>query len=176
MKTVLYVGASLDGFIARKDGDIDWLSPFESKEVFASFNEFMRTIDAILIGRKTYERVLPFPTWPYTKKVFVLSTSVTQPPAKLKGKVTFLSMKPAEVLDYLSKAGFSKIYVDGGQVIRSFLKDDLIDEMIITRVPVLIGSGISLFGTLDKDLSFEHKNTDIYSNGLVKSRYERKRK
>ena len=175
MKTTVYVGTSLDGFIARKDGDIDWLVKYQDKEVHESYNEFISRIDAMVIGRSTYEKVLSFPEWPYEKKVFVLSTSLKQIPGTLNEKATLVDMKPAALLNYLSDKGFSNIYVDGGKVIQSFLKEELIDELIITKVPELIGTGIPLFGYLDNDLRFEHIKTSIYSDGLVKSQYERKR-
>ena len=176
MKIKVYIGTSLDGFIARKDGDIDWLIKFENQEVNDSYGEFISKIDVIVIGRGTFEKVLTFPTWPYEKKVFVLSTGIKQIPDILRGKVTVLSMKPGELLNYLSNEGFSNIYIDGGKVIQDFLKEDYVDELIVTQVPVLIGSGIPLFGYLDNDLQFKHIRTNIYSNGLVKSHYERKRK
>ena len=175
MKTTVYVGTSLDGFIARKDGNIDWLVKYQNKEVHDSYNEFINRIDAMVIGRGTYEKVLSFPEWPYEKKVFVLSTSLKQIPGTLNEKATLVAMKPAELLNYLSDKGFSNIYIDGGKVIQSFLREDLVDELIITKVPELIGTGIPLFGYLDNDLRFEHIKTNIYSDGLVKSQYERKR-
>jgi dihydrofolate reductase len=173
MKTTAYIGTSLDGYIARKEGDIDWLTQFENPEISQSYVEFASTIDAMVIGRGTYEKVLTFPSWPYEKKVFVLSNSIKQIPENLRERVIVISMKPKEVLDYLSNEGFTTIYVDGGKVIQSFLKENLIDELIITRVPLLIGSGIPLFGQLDHDLQFKHVQTEVYSNGLVKSRYIR---
>jgi dihydrofolate reductase len=175
MKTSVYVGTSLDGFIARKDGDIDWLVKFQNNEVSKSYEEFISRIDTIVIGRGTYETVVNFPSWPYEKKVFVLSTSIKQIPDSLKGKASILSMKPKELLNFLSHEGFSNIYVDGGKVIQDFLKEDCIDELIVTKLPVLIGNGIPLFGDLNNDLQFKHVRTDIYSNGLVKSHYERKK-
>ncbi|HEX3167874.1 MAG TPA: dihydrofolate reductase family protein [Chitinophagaceae bacterium] len=175
MKTTVYVGTSLDGFIARKDGDIDWLVKYQNKEVHDSYNEFINRIDAMVIGRGTFEKVLSFPEWPYEKKVFVLSTSLKQIPGTLNEKATLVAMKPAELLNYLSDKGFSNIYIDGGKVIQSFLREDLVDELIITKVPELIGTGIPLFGYLDNDLRFEHIKTNIYSDGLVKSQYKRKR-
>src|SRR6478736_9169334 len=156
MKTTVYVGTSLDGFIARKDGDIDWLVKYQNKEVHESYNEFISTIDAMVIGRGTFEKVLSFPEWPYEKKVFVLSTSLKQIPGILNEKAILIDMKPAELMNYLSDKGFSNIYIDGGKVIQSFLREDLIDELIITKVPELIGTGIPLFGYLDNDLRFEH--------------------
>jgi len=175
MKATVYIGTSLDGFIAREDGDIDWLVKFESEEVHHSYKELMSRIDAIVIGRGTFEKVLTFPSWPYEKKVFVLSTTLKQVPDAIRQKVTILSMNPIQVLAYLSGEGFANLYIDGGKVIQNFLREDCIDEMIITTVPVLIGTGIPLFGYLNTDLSFKHIRTSVYSNGLVKSQYERKK-
>jgi dihydrofolate reductase len=175
MKTIVYIGTSLDGYIARKNGSIDWLVPFE-KPVRADYEDFIKSIDAIVMGSGTFEKVLTFPSWPYKKKVFVLSTRLKRTPRKLEGKVIILSMKPKSLLKYLSKEGLSNIYVDGGKVIQGFLRDDCIDEMIITRVPMLIGNGIPLFGDLDRDLRFKHVRTKVFPNGLVMSHYKRNRK
>lgn len=173
MKTTAYIGTSLDGFIARKNGEIDWLIQFDSEEINQSYTEFSSGIDAIVMGRSTFEKVLTFPSWFYQQKVFVLSSQIKQVPDDLKEKVTILSMQPKEVLDYLSGEGYSNIYVDGGKVIQSFLKENLLDDLIITRVPVLIGNGIPLFGELNQDIAFKHIKTDLFSNGLVKSHYKR---
>ena len=174
MRSIVFIGTSLDGFIARKDGDIDWLVQYANKEAVQAYEKFMNRIDAIVIGRGTFEKVLSFPSWPYEKKVFVLSTSIKEGPNGLNEKVALLSMKPAALLDYLSGKGFSNIYVDGGKVIQDFLKEDLIDELIISKVPVLLGKGIPLFGSLDADLQYEHKKTTVASNGLVRSYYHKK--
>ena len=171
--TIVYIGTSLDGFIARKDGSIDWLVPFASDEAIQAYEAFINRIDAIVIGRGTFEKVLGFPSWPYEKKVFLLSTSIQQVPENLNDKVTVLSMMPGELLNYLSVKGFSNIYVDGGKVIQGFLKEDLIDELIISQAPILIGSGIPLFSQLDADLQFKHIRTETQSNGIVRSYYER---
>lgn len=176
MRTIAYLGTSLDGFIARKDGDIDWLTQFANDEAIHAYKEFINRIDAIVIGRGTFEKVLTFSSWPYEKNVFVLSNSIKQLPDTLKDKVILLSMKPEELLRYLSSLGFSTIYVDGGRVIQDFLKKDLIDEMIIAKAPILIGSGIPLFNHIDTDLQFKHVRTAVQSNGLVRSYYERERK
>jgi hypothetical protein len=100
MNTKVYIGTSLDGFIARKDGDFDWLSDFANDEAIQAYGEFIYTVDAILIGRGTFEKVLTFSSWPYTKKVFVLSNSIKEAPDAVKGKVTFVSMKPKDLLTY----------------------------------------------------------------------------
>jgi len=175
MRTFVYVGTSLDGFIAREDGNIDWLVKFESEEVNDSFREFITGIDVIVIGRGTFEKVISFPTWPYDKKVYVLSSTIKKVPDIAKEKVSILSMPPKALLNYLANEGFSNIYVDGGKVIQSFLGEDCVDELIITKVPELIGTGIPLFGNLGNDLHFKHTGSKIYSNGLVKSCYERDR-
>jgi len=171
----VYIGTSLDGFIARKDGDIDWLVKFGDQDAVDAYNEFMTTIDVIVIGRGTFEKVLEFPTWPYDKPVFVLSRSLENVPDVLKGKATVLSLEPADLLNYLSDKGFKAAYVDGGKVIQGFLNSDLIETLIIANVPVLIGNGIPLFGSLDADVAFEHVQTKTYPNGLVRSYYKRKR-
>ena len=176
MKTIVYIGTSLDGFIARKDGDIDWLTQFADDEAIHAYEEFMNRVDAIVIGRGTFEKVLTFSSWPYEKKVFVLSNSIKQLPGILRDKAILLSMTPEELVSYLSGMGFSSIYVDGGKVIQDFLKKDMIDEMIIAKAPLLIGSGIPLFNYIDTDLQFKHVRTAIQSNGLIRSYYERERK
>jgi len=174
MRTIVFVGTSLDGFIARRDGDFDWLSQFANDDAIRAYNDLLSKIDVIVIGRGTFEKVSTFSVWPYDKKVFVLSTSIKQVPDILKEKVTILSMKPKELLNYLSENGFKSIYIDGGKVIQDFLEEGLVDELIISKVPVLIGSGIPLFGHLDADIHFKHNRTEVQSNGLVRSYYKKK--
>jgi len=177
LKTIAYIGTSLDSFIARKNGDIDWLTQFANDEAIHSYEEFMKRIDAIVIGRGTFEKVLSFPSWPYEKKVFVLSSTMKQLPDKLRDyQVTLLSMKPEELLSYLSGMGYLNIYIDGGKVIQDFLKEDMIDELIIAKAPILIGSGIPLFDYIHTDLPFKHIRTEVQSNGLIRSYYKRERK
>ena len=173
MKTTVYVGTSLDGFIARKDGDITWLTQFADDDAIASYKKFMHRIDAIVIGRGTFEKVLTFPSWPYEHKVFLLSSTMEEIPSEATGKATILSMPPRQILRHLSDEGFSNLYIDGGKVIQAFLKEDLIDELVIAKVPVLIGNGIPLFDELDRDVGFKHIRTEVFSNGLVRSYYEK---
>ena len=176
MKTSVYIGTSLDGFIAKPDGNIDWLTQYANDDAIHAYEEFMNGIDAIVLGRGTFEKILTFPSWPYEKKAFVLSSSLKQLPGTLQDKATLLSMRPKELLSYLLGMGFSSIYVDGGKVIQSFLKEDLIDDLIISKVPVIIGNGIPLFGFLSADLKCKHMRTETQSNGLVRSYYKRERK
>ncbi len=176
MKAIVYVGVSLDGFIADVNGDLAWLEKFADDEVSRGYIEFMESVDAVVVGRATFEKVFSYPSWPYTRKVFVLSTTLTAVPKHLAGKAEIISMEPREVLTYVGGKGFTLIYVDGGRTIQRFLNDDCIDEMVISRVPLILGSGIPLFSSLDNPLSFAHVHTDVYSNGLVQSRYIRTRR
>lgn len=173
MKTTIYVGVSLDGYIARKNGEIDWLAPFQSDEVATSYRDFCETIDVFVIGRGTFETALSFPAWPYDKQVIVLSSTLRSLPDDLHSRVELASAPPRSLLSGLSRRGFTSAYVDGGKVIQSFLREDCIDEMILTRVPLLLGGGIPLFGELSQALRFTHAESVSYKNGLVKSRYLR---
>lgn len=171
----VYIGTSLDGFIARADGDIDWLVKFGDQDAIEAYNEFMAAIDVIVIGRGTFDKVLEFPSWPYDRPVFVLSRTLKGVPDDLKEKAAVLSLEPANLLRHLSDKGFKAAYIDGGRVIQSFLAEDLIDSLIVAKVPVLIGTGLPLFGSLNADIAFDHIRTTAYSNGLVRSYYQRKR-
>jgi len=169
MKASVFIGTSLDGFIARPNGEFDFL-PAGGGEPHG-YEEFMATVDALVIGRKTFETVLAFDTWPYGKKpVFVLST---HPLAAAPGGalVEHMSGDPIEIVSQLAARGIQHIYVDGGITIQRFLRAGLIQRLIITRVPVLIGAGIPLFGALERDLALTHVATRQYPSGLVQSEY-----
>jgi len=169
MKASVFVGVSLDGFIAREDGAFDFL-PEDGGEPHG-FEEFFASVDALLIGRKTYETVLGFPGWFYgAKPVFVLSTRALAA-APAGAVVERMSGPPAEVAKQLAARGVGHVYVDGGATIQAFLRAGLIDRLIITRVPVLIGTGISLFGPLDGDVRLTHVATRALASGLVQSEY-----
>ena len=172
MKVSVFIGTSVDGFIAREDGAIDWLTAFESGEDYG-YAEFFASVDALVMGRHTYESVLTFPEWPYgDKRVVVLSSRPVEIPAHLSATVELMSAPPREVVRRLAERGFRHLYVDGGRTIQAFLRDGLIDELIITRVPILIGRGIPLFGPLPGDTGLRHLETRSFANGLVQSRYE----
>ena len=173
LTTHVYIGASLDGYIARKDGSFEWLLKFADQAAVDSYAEFMLGIDVIVIGRGTFETVLGFPEWPYDRPTVVLSRSLKEIPPELKERATLSEREPKDLLNELAESGFRSAYVDGGKVIQSFLAADLIDELTVARVPVLIGDGISLFGQLDSDLEFEHERTASYPNGLIRSYYRR---
>jgi dihydrofolate reductase len=169
VKASVFVGTSLDGFIARPNGDLDFLPPGGGEP--HGYDEFMATVDALVIGRKTFETALAFDRWPYAgKRVVVLSTRplASTPPEAL---VEQMSGPPADIVLQLAARGVGHIYVDGGITIQRFLQAGLIDRLIITRVPVLIGAGIPLFGALQRDIALTHVVTRQYVSGLVQSEY-----
>jgi dihydrofolate reductase len=170
VKASAFVGTSVDGFIARADGALDFLPPGGGEP--HGYDEFMATVDALVIGRKTYETVLGFDAWPYGEKpVFVLSSGTLQPAPK-EAVVECLTGSPQEIVAHLSARGIRHIYVDGGITIQGFLEAGLIQRLVITRVPVLIGSGIPLFGKTTRDIDLKHIATHQYASGLVQSEYE----
>ena len=170
MKASVFIGTSLDGFIARANGDLDFLPPGGGEP--HGYVEFMISVDALVIGRKTFETVLTFDTWPYGEKlVFVLSTHPLAP-APHGAVVERMSGPPADIVSQLAARGIRHIYVDGGITIQRFLQAGLIQRLIITRVPVLIGAGIPLFGTVPRDIVLKHVGTRQYASGLVQSEYE----
>ena len=170
MKASVFVGTSVDGYLARPDGALDFLPPNGGEP--HGYDEFMASVDALIIGRKTYEIVLAFDSWPYGEKpVFVLSTQALRaPPAG--AVVERMTGPPEEIVATLTRRGFQHAYVDGGITIQSFLRAQLIQRLTITRVPVIIGSGIPLFGSTLSDIVLEHIKTQPYASGLVKSEYE----
>ena len=171
----IFVGVSLDGFIARPNGELDWLmgeGGGDSAEY--GYNEFIADIDAIVMGRKTFEKVLSFDKWYYgDKRVVVLSNH----PLDLSlardrgGVVELMGGSPVEIVSKLAASGARRLYVDGGITIQQFLCAGLIHRLIISRLPVLIGEGIFLFGSLPRDIRLSHIATRTYPGGMVQSEY-----
>lgn len=170
MTVSVFVGTSLDGFIARKNGAFDFL-PTGGGEPHG-YDEFIKTVDAIVIGRNTFEIVRAMPGWAYGKKRVVVLSSRPLDLSKIRGHVEQMSGSPAEIVAKLAATGAHHLYVDGGITIQRFLRDGLVDRITITRVPVLIGEGIPLFGSLPHDVTLRHKATRSYASGLVTSEYE----
>ncbi len=169
MQASVFIATSLDGYIARKDGGLDWL-PADGGEPHG-YDEFIATVDALVIGRNTYETVLGFGVWPFgDKPVFVLSTRpiADAPPGAV---VERMSGSPSGIVSQLGERGFRHAYVDGGITIQRFLSEGLIQRLIITRIPVLLGEGIPLFGALSGDVVLRHVATRQYASGLVQSEY-----
>jgi dihydrofolate reductase len=171
----VFVGVSLDGFIARPNGDLDWLmgdGGGDSAEY--GYNEFIADIDAIVMGRRTFEKVLTFDKWYYcNKRVVVLSHQpLDLSAARTRGGVVeLMAGAPAEIVSKLAVSGASRLYVDGGITIQQFLRAGLIHRVIISRLPVLIGEGIPLFGSLPRDIRLRHGTTRTYAGGMVQSEY-----
>lgn len=170
MKASVFVGTSLDGFIARRNGHLDFLP--EGGGESHGYEEFIATVDALVIGRNTFEAVLTFESWPYgNRPVFVLSTRpLSSVPSGTV--VERMSGAPVEIVSQLATRGIRHIYVDGGVTIQRFLQAGLIQRLVITRVPVLIGTGIPLFGAVQRDIILRHIETRQYASGLVRSEYE----
>ncbi len=169
MTVSVFVGASVDGFIARANGDLDWL-PADGGEPHG-YDEFIASVDAIVIGRKTFETVLAFEAWPYADKRVVVLSSRPLDLSAAKGVVEQMGGAPAEIMSRLAASGARHLYVDGGITVQRFLRAGLIQRLIITRVPVLIGDGIPLFGSLPGDVRLRHVATRHYPSGLVQSEY-----
>ncbi|KAA9010393.1 dihydrofolate reductase family protein [Histidinibacterium aquaticum] len=169
----VFIATSLDGFIARPDGALDWLE-VEGATEDHGYDAFMARMDGLVMGRATYETVLGFGDWPYSKPVVVLSRSLTPAdlPASLVDRVRISAAAPREVMAELATEGWARAYVDGGRVIQSFLREGLISEIVITRIPVLLGAGLPLFGALDHDIPLRHAETRSFAGGLVQSRYD----
>jgi dihydrofolate reductase len=174
LKASVFIATSLDGFIARLDGSVDWLGG-SAQEGGADYDykKFMGTVDALVMGRHTYEQALTFGDWPYgTKPVVVLSSRSLHIPEGIPKSVEAMSGSPKEIVSKLSERGAEHIYVDGGKTIQGFLAAGLIQRLIITRIPVLLGTGIPLFGALTRDIKLQHIASRQFSTGLVQSEYE----
>jgi len=181
MRTTIYMGMSLDGFVARLDDTLDFLGgppdstaaegSFES-EVGASFAAFMATVDVLVMGRRTFEVVVPFPEWPYGKTpVVVLSRTLTAVPDGVPPTVRITSGEPAEVLRALEADGAQHVYVDGARTARDFLAAGLITDLVVTHVPVLIGTGITPWGPLPHDVRLKLVSTARFAGNAAQSHW-----
>jgi dihydrofolate reductase len=170
MKISVFVGTSVDGFIARPNGELDFLPPGGGEP--HGYNEFIATVDAIVIGHKTFETVLAMEDWPYEKKRVVVLSSRAVDLSKARGAVEQMGGSPAEIVAQLAASGAHHLYIDGGITVQGFLRAGLVQRLVITRVPVLIGEGIALFGSLPHDVRLRHVATRSYASGLVQSEYQ----
>jgi dihydrofolate reductase len=171
MKASVFVGTSLDGFIARRNGDFGFLP--EGGGEPHGYAEFIASVDVLVIGRNTFEKVLTLDPWPYgDMRVVVLSSRAIDPSVVPGGRIEWMSGTPAQIVRRLEAGGARHAYIDGGITVQNFLRAGLIQRLVITRVPVLIGEGIPLFGSLPHDVKLRHRSTQTYASGLVKSEYE----
>lgn len=171
----VYIATSLDGFISKPDGDIDWLHQANSLVPHGEdcgYAKFMEKVDVLVMGRNTYERVITFDPWPYTGyDVVVLSTQQVTVPTHLSTSVVASSEPPMKLLERLANRGVRHVYVDGGKTIQSFLADGLIHQITITVIPVLLGSGRPLFATDGREQKLELLSSKAYKFGFVQSTY-----
>ncbi|PFG24699.1 dihydrofolate reductase [Pseudomonas lurida] len=172
----VFIAASIDGFIARPNGDIEWLHlpEYETAKLNGvTYERFIATVDALVMGRKTLEKILSFPEWPYEgTPVIALSHQPLQIPAHLEGKVEVMAGDVTSLVATLAERGMKHLYIDGGQTIQAFLEAGLVNELIITRIPVLLGQGIPLFSQIGRQLELRHIGTHESDNGFVQSRYQ----
>jgi dihydrofolate reductase len=166
----VFIGTSLDGFIARRNGSFDFLPPDGGEP--HGYDEFMADIDTIVIGKHTLDVVLSFPSWPYAgKRVVALSHHPIDVPEGYEGRFEHMQGDPAVIVAQLAASGSHRLYIDGGVTIQAFIRAGLVQRMIVTRVPVLIGDGIPLFGAVSHDIRLRHIATQHYASGLVTSEY-----
>lgn len=175
MKNSVYIGTSLDGYIADRQGGLDWLDSIPNPEGNdMGYYKFMDRVDALVMGRNTFETVCGFDVpWPYTKPVFVLSNSLNTLDPEYQDKAEILSGNIKDILETIHAKGFHNLYIDGGKVIQAFLQEGLIDEMIITRLPILLGGGTPLFGELTNPQTLKHVRTKVLLNEIVQSHYKK---
>ncbi len=174
---IVYIAQSLDGYIADKNGGLDWLHSVPNpNNDDGGFGDFMNRIDGLIMGRTTFETVCSFDIdWPYTKPVFVLSNTLKEIPNTHKKHASLINGNLKTIIENLNNKGFNELYIDGGTTIQSFLKEDLIDEMIITTIPVLLGGGSSLFGDLAQPLNFELIQSKTVMGSINQCYYKRKK-
>lgn len=171
----VFIASSLDGYIARPDGSLDWLEA-ANEQVPAGedcgYAAFMADIDLLVMGSETFAKVLSFPEWPYPgRAVWVVSRTPREWPAGLPEGVTLLGLEPAALVQEAGKRGFRRLYVDGGRLIQSFLRAGLVSDITVTRIPVLLGTGRPLFGELDADIGLELLSSTAYPFGFVQTTY-----
>jgi dihydrofolate reductase len=167
-KIILYIASSLDGFIARENGEIDWL--FDASEMDYGYNDFIQSVDTVLMGRKTYDQVLTFGEYPYKdKKSYVFTTQQKENDSNAE----FVSTDISIFIEEIKKHDGQDLWLVGGaELTKYFLKNKLIDELILFIQPTLIGSGIPLFQGVQEDQQLSLKSHKTYENGMVEFRYE----
>jgi dihydrofolate reductase len=175
MSNIVFIATSIDGFISAPDGNLDWLNyvPFPEGED-GGFADFISRVDAIVMGRVTFETVVGFGYgWHYSIPGIVLSSTLRSAPTGFECHIEFASGTPQNIVELAKERGFNNLYIDGGKTVQNFLRADLIDELIITEIPLLLGGGDRLFGESDQQLTFELVGTELISNQIVQKHYRR---
>lgn len=179
MKASIFIATSLDGYIARENGELDWLPGADGKPIQGleenddlGFDAFMNAVDILVMGRNTFEAALTFASWPYVNMpVVVLSSNLSRLPADIPESVSLRNASPEVLLQELETTGYKHAYIDGGKTIQRFLDAGLIDEMTITTIPVLLGGGIPLFGELKRDIQLKLADAKSFANGMLQTKY-----
>ena len=168
------MATSLDGFVARNDHSLDWLMKQKTEGEDLGFDDFMASVDGLIMGSGSFKTVLAFESWPYQKPVIVMSHSLVEEdiPVELKDKVRLTQLSPQELMLSLEKEGWRRAYVDGGKLVQSFIRSGLIQDMTITFIPILIGEGVRLFGPVDNDIDLELIKSESFGSGLVQNYYK----
>lgn len=175
-KGSVFLGMSVDGFIARLDGDLSWLTggqeaggaPDDGQGGDFGFADFVSSIDALIMGRGTYEAIAAHEEWPYQgKPVHVLSSVLA---SEADSRITVHRSFEAAVAA-LDAAGYGRVYVDGGRTVQTFLAAGLISDLTLSRVPILIGSGLTPFAPMPSDIRLDHQRTAVYPGGMVQTTY-----
>ena len=176
-KNHIFIATSIDGFIADRNGGIEFLQSVPNpKNEDLGYNQFIEKIDAIVMGRGTFQTVLGFNIpWPYKLPVFVASSTLKSVPDELNGRVEIVNGTPSEITKKMTEKGFRNIYIDGGTTIHRYLKEDLIDEMVISTIPVVLGEGTPLFGALSQALEFDLISSEVFLDAITQVTYRRKR-
>lgn len=173
MKASVFCGLSLDGFIARPGGEVDFLDPGDYRDGDMGFGAFLSSVDCLVMGRNTYDFVASAAEqWPYGETpVTVLTHRPLEPPGAIAEHIAVSDQRPEIVMSELEESGRSHAYVDGGMTVQSFLAEGLIDELILTVVPVLVGEGIPLFASSGTDTPLDLVRTELFSNGFAQLHY-----
>ncbi len=177
IKNSVFIATSIDGYIADKNGSLDWLQAIPNPQnIDMGYTNFISNTDAIIMGRKTFETVCSFDIeWPYELPVFVLSNTLQKIEQQLKSKVELVNGSLKKLLKELNQKSYKRLYIDGGGTIQNFLKEDLIDEMIITTMPILLGGGTKLFEELPEHINFELIESKVFLKQIVQNHYQRKK-
>lgn len=175
MANIVFIATSIDGYIADKEGGLDWLHSVPNPDnIDMGFAPLMDRVDALVMGRNTLETVLSFDVdWPYSKPVFVLSNTMKEVPNGYQDKVFLVQGDLTEVVADLNSKGYQDLYIDGGVTIQNFLKQELVDELTITTIPVLLGGGIKLFGELEQMQSYQLVESKVYLETIVQNHFKR---
>jgi dihydrofolate reductase len=176
-KNSVYIATSIDGFIADKNGGIEWLDMITVPEgEDMGYYKFMEDIDALVMGRNSFETVLGFDVdWPYTKPVYVLSNSLAEIPDSHREKAFHLKGELSDILQQIHQKGHTNLYIDGGITIQNFLRENLIDELIVTVIPIILGGGTPLYSKLPNEIKFELVSSKVYCDQLLQIHYKRKK-